>query len=240
MRIAVTLAIIARYLNRYIFHPTYIFDVESGVREELLRLAVVHSKKESFIRALLLSLFPDEQEELATERINSFREQVMWHVEELLAAPIAATFASELEEFARSAYETWATVRAATERYEPTFKPEEIEGFEWETFQFDMAIPDENTERTAIHGGRDDELLVIFPQLYTVWNNQQPNLIADGTVLRRSQSLVAAQEVEGQKSNPTFGTTALKRQTTRKMSSALAPPISSDENSNFEDRSFLE
>ncbi|KAF2103310.1 hypothetical protein NA57DRAFT_72286 [Rhizodiscina lignyota] len=237
MRIAVILAIIARLLDKHIFYLTHELEEHSGIRTTLLQIAVDHSAKESFVRSVLLSLSP-EDEEATTERINTFREQVMAYVEELLGTSAAATFNSELEKIARSAYETWDAVRTTTERYEPTFDAD-IEQFEWNTLDLDAAVPNENTRRAAISGGRDDELLIVLPQFYVVKNNKPPQLIADGTVLRRSQSLAAAQEENRQKSNPAFAKTASKGQSARRMSRVNTLPISPELNGNQDVEPFL-
>lgn len=224
MRIAVILAILARSLDIHIFHPTYAFGEDSEVREVLCHLAVRESKKESFCRGLLLSLFPDEQESAANERIDSVTEHVMRHVHGLLLNPEGEEFEAGLSRLARSAYETWATIRAIKERYEPSFDGAPVEGFEWDTLLFDGDIVGSTDEKTAIHGGRDDAILIVLPRLYVIEKNQPPQLIADGTVLRRSQSLAAAQELEEEQMAPqanlTFGQTSSNRPKPRRRRNA--------------------
>jgi hypothetical protein len=92
-------------------------------------------------------------------------------------------------------------------RYEPTFNVTQVEGFEWNTLVFDADLGTVD-QRTAIQGSRDDEILVVLPRLYIIEKNQEPHLVKDGVVLRRSQSLAAAQELEAQllhQGSPTFG-----------------------------------
>lgn len=220
MRIAVILAILARALDTHIFHPTYMFGEEGGVREVLCHLAVCDSKKESFCRGLLLSLFPDKQDEAADERIDNTTEYVMRHVQGLLPSAKNEEFETRLSQLARSACETWATIRATKERYEPSLDATQVEGFAWDTLLFDADIMGSIDQRPAIQGSRDDEILFILPRLYVIEKNQTPRLIADGTVLRRSQSLAAAQELEGHQAvsqaNPTFGRTASNRPKSRR------------------------
>lgn len=73
------------------------------------------------------------------------------------------------------------------------------------TALFDANTAGEIRQRIAIQGGRDDELLVVFPRLYVVEKNHVPEPVNAGTVLRRSQTLAAAQELEEQPVSPTFG-----------------------------------
>jgi hypothetical protein len=210
MRVAVILAILARSLNFHIFHPTYVFGEESGVRETLCRLAVYDSKKESFCRSLLLSVFQGEQDGAANERIESATEYVMRHVHGLLPRENEVQFQNGLNQLARSAYKTWAKIRATVERYEPSFDVTKVEGFEWDTLVFGAHLGTVD-QKTAIQGSRDDEILVVLPRLYIIEKNQEPRLIKDGVVLRRSQSLAAAQELEAQMLHQ--GSPTLRRRT---------------------------
>lgn len=241
MRIAVILAILARSLDTYIFHPTYAFGEESGVREVLCYLAVCDSKKESFCRGLLLSLFPDEQDKKADERIDNATEYVMRHVQGLLPSPENEEFEAGLRQLARSAYETWTKIRTTKERYEPSFDVTQAEGSEWDTLVFDADVVDSMDQRTAIQGGRDDEILFILPRLYMIEKNQEPRLIADGTVLRRSQSLAAVQEAEGHQMAPqanlTFRRTASNRTKSRRTGNLSG---SWNGNRSLENQHFLE
>jgi len=207
MRIAVILAILARSLDRYFFHPTYICEEDCKVRSVLLRQAVHNSKKESFCRALLLSMFPEEQETTRGQRMESVIDDVMWAVKELLTPAKVESFQSELKAFVEDAGNTWKTMQHIRERFEPSFDLVRVEGYEWQTLLFDTNA----TGEPAIQGGRDDELLVVFPRLYIVEKNHEPEPLSTGTVLRRSQSLEAAQELEKQPLSPTFGRAMLTR-----------------------------
>lgn len=68
MRIVALLVILARWINDLIFQPIYILDDEDDeVRLLLIHMAVENSKKESFFRALLLSIDPEEHEKKGFE-----------------------------------------------------------------------------------------------------------------------------------------------------------------------------
>lgn len=209
MRIAVILAILARSLDIHIFDSTYALGEESGIREGLCQLAVQNSNKESFCRALFLSLFPDKHEEALERRINNVKRDVMGHLKGMLPSPKDGEFEAALDRLVQSTYEVWATIRVAQERYEPNFNAATEEGFECDTLFFGDDFVDSNDQRTAIQGGTDDNILCVFPRLYVIENDQVPRLIADGTVLRHSQVLAAAQEAQEQQmvlqNSPTFG-----------------------------------
>src|SRR5258708_4230115 len=61
MRFAVFLAILARELDEHIFQPSYLSTEDNSIREVLVGLAMTEPKRESFCRALLLSLDPEGQ-----------------------------------------------------------------------------------------------------------------------------------------------------------------------------------
>jgi len=97
MRIAVILAILARTTDVFIFKPTYLLEEDSGFRELLFHQAVIHSKKESFCRALLLGIFPDQQAKTATDRVSIVVHEVIRIVQDLLTVTKAEAFRSDLE-----------------------------------------------------------------------------------------------------------------------------------------------
>jgi len=237
MRIAVILAILTRSIDRHVFNSTYLLKEESGVREVLLRQAVHNSKKESFCRALLLSMFPDEQKEAAGQRMKQVIQDIMWNVEELLPSATTKTFQSDLEWFIWRACNTWVIMQHIRKRFEPSFELVRLKDFEWQTLLFDANVAGEMEQRTTMQGGRDDELLVVFPRLYIVEKDHEPDPVTPGTVLRRSQSLAAAQELEKQPLSPTFGRATSTRSRPQKPRNLS---ISVHGNNSSEAQAFLE
>ena len=92
MRIATILAILARSIDNHIFQPTYLLEEDSGIRELLLREAVSCSKRESFCRALLGKMLPDEQADAARERAKRVAADVMLEVQDLLPPDDAESY----------------------------------------------------------------------------------------------------------------------------------------------------
>jgi hypothetical protein len=222
MRIAAILAILARSINNHIFQPTYILEEDSDIRELLLRQAVVCSRRESFCRALLLKMFPDEQADSAKERVKRVAADVIKEVQDLLPPDNAERFKSELEQIAKSARDIWWGIQRTSERFEYSFELVH-QDIDWEPLSFANGeqIPPSDG------GSRDEELLVVFPRLYVV-EDDEPEAITPGIVLRRSQLAVAARELEKDRvSNSTFGKPPLARskpQRVRKLSTATAGP----------------
>ncbi|KAF2806474.1 uncharacterized protein BDZ99DRAFT_466046 [Mytilinidion resinicola] len=74
MRIATALGNLARLVNKHIFQPVYLLDGSNSsdrIRTVLNRQAVIETKKETFARGILMSMFPEEQEGEARHRIYS-------------------------------------------------------------------------------------------------------------------------------------------------------------------------
>jgi hypothetical protein len=195
MRIAVILAILVQYLDNDIFQPSYILGEFNDVHDIMCSLAAKDSEKESFCRGLILSINPDKEKSVGQKRIENVTRNMMQHLDGFLPSPKHAEFEAELSQLVHSSYDTWAGIRTARERYEPVYT-KEMEGFDLNTLSFGDAIGPVD-QNMAIQGVKDDDILHIFPRLYVIENNQK-RVIVEGTVLRRSQSLAAAQEVDGQ------------------------------------------
>jgi len=223
MRIAAILAILARSIDKLIFQPTYLLEEDSGIRELLLREAISCSKRESFCRALLGKMLPDEQADAAKERAKRVAAHVMLEVQELLPPDDAEKFKSGLERVAQYASDVWQDIQRAKERFEYNFELVSYQDIDWQPLSLEE---DANGEQapTSDEGGKDLELLVVFPRLYIV-EDDEPDPITPGIVLMRSQSLAAARELEkGRTSNSTFGkppSARSKPQRTRRLSTAM-------------------
>jgi hypothetical protein len=205
MRIAILLAYLARSVDKHIFHPTYLFGEGSEAREVLLRQAISNSEQESFIRAVLSSILPKEQDELAELRTGYVIDDVMWIMEDLLPADKAEAFETHLERFVLHAHRVGEVIRTERKRVEPNFDPVSSKDFEWRSFQFDSQASDKAGQKPSVQSVRDDELLVVFPRLYVVENNQDPRPLNTGTVLRNSQALAATEEIVEHPLSPTMG-----------------------------------
>lgn len=96
--------------------------------------------KESFCRALLLSMRPEEQETAAEQRVEQVIEDVMWSAKDLLPTAKVGAFQSELERLVRRACDTWEIIRHIRGRFEPSFELVHLKDLEWQP-PFLMQIP---------------------------------------------------------------------------------------------------
>ncbi|KAF8857474.1 hypothetical protein BDZ45DRAFT_803256 [Acephala macrosclerotiorum] len=197
MRIAAMLAIISRCIDQHIFHPTYnLGEGEGGgdgIRPLLVDLAAANSKKESHLRALLLSIEPEKQAGNASKRVEQVVTEVASYTQDVLSAVQCKKFKSGLEKVVQQALEAWQIVQCTREKFEPLFA---LDGdFEWQLLSFEEGGTVNGEQNTArvVEGG--EELLVIFPRICLIEDGQWA-LITDGVALTKSQSLVAAKEVE--------------------------------------------
>ncbi|RDL40630.1 uncharacterized protein BP5553_00609 [Venustampulla echinocandica] len=220
MRIAAMLAILARNIDQYVFQPTYLSDELDGTRKLLVRLAMADSKKESFCRSVLMSMAPKDQERNASKSLDDVVQVVSSCVRHLLADAQYERFRSDLKQVVRRAFQAWELIRHATEKLEPLFVLRHFEDIEWQTLRF--AGP--GTSSTDQTSAADDEaLLVIFPRIYVI-EDDEPDPITPGVVLRKSQAAAAAEEIE--KADPPSPTSGRPGARSRGVRSARRQSIS--------------
>ena len=234
-------------MDKLIFQPTYILEDGRLLRQLLLRLAVVHSKKESFCRALLLAMFPDEQAQAAKDIVVRVASEMMSFVRDLLPTESSERFQSELEDITKKASDIWLDVQRTKERFEPNFELVQDQDPEWQSICFEedvgsMAGGVEQGPTRNAESERGEVLLVVFPRLYVV-EDDEPEPVASGVVLRRSQAAAAALELEKDRgSNPTFGrvrSTRSRQSRTRNQSISISGARNGARNGVVETRNFL-
>jgi hypothetical protein len=205
MRIAATLAILARCIDQHIFQPTYLLDGEDEIRRLLVRLAVADSKKESFCRAVLLSMFPEIEAKNAAKAIERVVREVSWSIRNLISDAQYDRFKLALEDVVRQAHYAWQLVQRTREKFEPFFEPRHYDDIEWQPLKLDDRSAVAGKEKMVRASERDDILLVIFPRIYVVADSE-PDPVTQGVVLMKSQSAAAAEELERKHpSSPTAG-----------------------------------
>jgi hypothetical protein len=205
MRIAAMLAILARCIDLHIFQPTYLLDEEDEIRRLLVRLAVANSKKESFFRAVLLSIFPEGQTRNAAKAIERVVREVSWSVRRFISEAQYDRFKLGLEDVVHQAHDAWQLVQCTREKFEAFFELNHYDEIEWQPLRFDNRSAVAGKENTTRASERDDVLLVIFPRIYIVADNE-PDPVTQGVVLMKSQSAAAAEEIERKHpSSPTVG-----------------------------------
>ena len=187
-----------------IFQPNYIIEAESGVREDLLREAMKDSRSESFRRAFLLSVSPDEQTRILDKRVTSVFNSIMWLVKGIIEADQLTALESDLQGFIKLACTVWQAIQRLQERFEPNMDYTVDDAFDWCTLQLeDYEHPDKKGVAAA-SSTSDEAVLVVFPRLYIV-KDAEPKPLTSGIVLMKSQTLAAAQELRSEApKSPTF------------------------------------
>lgn len=205
MRIAVVATILAESIDAHIFHPTYLFGDGNEARNTLSSQAMSSSKHESFCRGVLLAILPDENEEAATERVEQVVVEVMKYIKDLLPKDSIEGFISDLERLVRHAHEVWKETRMTRKFFEPVFDSNHFNNIECLSLDFGSLETSETGQERTSQGAGDEELLVVFPHLYLVESDQIAEPVTFGRVLRKSQSLAAAQELKEQLQSPIVG-----------------------------------
>jgi hypothetical protein len=231
MRCAVILAILAREINKQIFEPTYLFSNENETRDVLDDLAMTDHKKESFFRAVLLSIDPETQARHLEERKEAVVRTMRSYLESLLHPTQLQNVQESLVNIVQRAANTWKRFQYNIEKYEPDFEP-----LLW---NYHESIPFVDVDETGISdghlpgGARDENVLIIFPRICHVKDGSRtPCNYA--VALRRSHCVVAEQECRRMEpSSPTSARGASDRQRARGMSISL-------QTSNGGSRSFLD
>ncbi|KKA21590.1 hypothetical protein T310_4377 [Rasamsonia emersonii CBS 393.64] len=223
MRIAVISAILAREIDKHIFQPSYILPEDSGIRELLADLAMKNSKKESFCRALLLSIDPDTQAKNLEKRMKQVVTNVGSYLDGLLSETQYTAFCRSLEEVVKDAADLWKTIQHSRAKYEPDFDPLEWGDTELDPFPYAEASTASDQDMNG-GGNNDENLLFVFPRLCQVQNNER-NPCNFATSLRRWQCLAAERELKKREpSSPTIGRVASGRRRSRGMSLSLNSP----------------
>ncbi|KAH8592633.1 hypothetical protein B0O99DRAFT_597074 [Bisporella sp. PMI_857] len=198
MRVAALLAILARSISQHIFQPTYLLEDNEDrdeIRSLLVNLAVTNSKKESFCRALLLSIFPEDQAKNSAKAVEQVVREVAWCVRNLVFDAQFEKFRSDVEGVVRKALDVWHLVQNTREKFEPYFELNHYLDFEWHTLRFDNSRVSAGNENTANASKDDEALLMIFPRIYVIADGE-PDPVTPGVVLMKSQSIPAAEEME--------------------------------------------
>lgn len=198
MRLAVFMAILARELCENIFQPCYIFPTEIDSRDMLVKLARKDPEKESFSRAVLLAISPEEQNALLEERKKTFLHSVGSYWFDLLPSPQYEELRHGLQLVVDRACETWGFIQYSRNRYIPDLEVLDWGDGEWEPFPFGNNSSGTSQEQ-SIESDSDELVLAIFPRLCRV-GSEGYKLVNYGTALTKSQCSDA--ERESKKKDP--------------------------------------
>ena len=206
MRVAAILAVLARSVDRNIFQPTYHLDFDSGLRELFVQQATKNSRRELWCRALLLSMFPQYQEAVATQRCAAVVHEVMSVVQGLLPGEQIDRFRIRLNQFTESAIDIWKRIQRVKEKLESDFDVTVYKEMRWQTLKLDGGTAS-NSEGAEVSNIEDisEVRLVVFPRLY-VLDDTKTVPVTTGVVLKKSHCERAQREMdETQPGSPVIG-----------------------------------
>lgn len=208
MRLAVTLAILAREIDKNIFQPNYLFS-DTELRTVLCNLAAVDGEKESFCRSMLLSIDHSIQQTSIQSRIQTVVRNVSnYLLFDMLSEAQFSEFRQSIENVAKKAIDIWRPIQHASKKYEPDFEPLKWDDDDWSQFQFPGENDNQNEVVDSHQGGN---LLTIFPRISWVNNDKRyPQTFAIQLMGSQKQCLAAEQERFRQTPSPKINRTASK------------------------------
>ncbi|KAL4993358.1 hypothetical protein BDV10DRAFT_190075 [Aspergillus recurvatus] len=231
MRLAVILGILSREIDRYIFQPNYLISEEARLRDILSQLALTDGAKESFCRAVLLSIDQGTQQESLNSRVQSLVRKVSFCMCDLLSEAQYNEFRQHIENVVSRAISVWLPIQRAAKRYEPDFDPLHWDDGEWRPFK----LPGQETSLSKQDDGiSSNNLLTIFPRISCVHDHGRDPLTYV-IQFRKSHQLYidAEREITRQPTSPT----ASRRPSTGTRKQSLAADTSRPRGNNG---SFLE
>lgn len=203
MRTTVILAILARLIDKHIFHPTFLLETDSGLREILVRQAVLHRSRESFTRSLLLNMFPEEQQSRSERMVSVVLQEMAPYVRNLLPLDEINMFQEKLRPLICAGRDVWMSIQRLRERLEPSFELIQFEDFDWKKIALKgVSTEQPSRNRTPKAGPKDDEaVLMIFPR-FCIVEDEDPYPLSRGIVITKSQIDEATQEIQKVPSTP--------------------------------------
>lgn len=173
MRLVITLAIISREIDKHIFQPNYLDLDDNRLRSLLTELATTDGDKESFCRAMLLSVDETAQIESSQSRISRISRNVTHNLFGSLPGSEQDVIRQTISKIAERAIKVWIPLQHANLKYEPDFEPLDWNDPEWTFFVF----PGEKAGNAETETGPPiDNPLTIFPRLSRVVENQRYHL----------------------------------------------------------------
>ncbi|KAH8880191.1 hypothetical protein GQ53DRAFT_833485 [Thozetella sp. PMI_491] len=116
MRTAAVLAVIAVVLAEHIFLPIYLLEESDELFSLMSDLAYDDPSRESYLRAVLLSLLPDKQTQLGRKRIKNAVRDVLACVAPLLVDEKQDMFRTAIENLCEQACEQWMHLQQIPEK----------------------------------------------------------------------------------------------------------------------------
>lgn len=219
MRLAFTLAILAREIDKHILLPTYTTQPDDQFRKVLTNQAALDSEKESFCRSILLSMDPETQMRTCFVGTQNVVIAVSAYLDELLSEDQRLTFHKALNKVAQRAVDVWKPIQRMKRRYEPDFGPPTTHDAhdECEAFVFPGLM--DTTKGTSTKLKNQKEVaLAVFPRLSVIEDGMSTAYTAL-IQLKSSQDqwIAAKNEMESEPPSPTIGRTFDRRKASAKL-----------------------
>ncbi len=169
MRISAVLAILSRAMHKHLFRPVYLLDDDDENLVKFLRLLEDEDPtREAHLRATLMSIMPERQEEQGARRVKMVVREVSWLVQHLLGALQFEAFCSGLETACRLACTQWMQIQMAHMKIEPYFGPP-YDDFDWQVLELpEFAEAAERDAGAPLHMTDDSSSIVADDRLETV------------------------------------------------------------------------
>jgi hypothetical protein len=227
-----------RLINSELFQPNYIVPVESGIRSYLSREAIRDSRIESFRRAFLLSVFPEQQTRTLEERAANVIDNIMWLVKGVIGVHQATALQSDLQTIVNLACTDWHAVQRLQDKFEPNMDYTGDDIFDWGTLEFETFTGSNSDAVSAAGSTLDEAVLVVFPRMYIV-KDTEPKPVTSGIVLMKSQTEAASQQFRSEApKSPAFGRgpSILSRDGRRRDSMIMNDPMANRNATSFLDQ----
>ena len=169
MRISAVLAILSRAMHKHLFRPVYLLDDDDENLVKFLRLLEDEDPtREAHLRATLMSIMPERQEEQGARRVKMVVREVSWLVQHLLGALQFEAFCSGLETACKLACTQWMQIQMAHMKIEPYFGPP-YDDFDWQVLELpEFAEAAERDAGAPLHMRDDASSVIAYDRLETV------------------------------------------------------------------------
>ncbi len=212
MRVAAVLAILGSALAEHVFQPTYLLKSGMELWEVMAELAIDDPARESYLRSVLLDVFPGNQKTIATQFAGEAADEVFNCVKNLLLTPQnREAFQSALSTFCKLASEEWIPLQFLQEKIEPNFDtPADADAESWR-FPLQSATNgtkprqrQNDTSSSSVRGASDRGARaettqvagIVWPAFVSIWGQEDPILLRPGYVIVEDDMFKTAKDAE--------------------------------------------
>ena len=198
MRVAVIIGSIAKLADKFLFQPNYLLEEGSEVRKVLLKEATINAKKELYIRGILLSMGPEDQEQYSAENVGFIVEDLLGllNVQVLLTPDNHSAFGGALIDLMSRLQKQWSIIQHGKQKLEPSFEPNPTTTeLPWYVLDLKAVIEDGNRPSAPLTATDAQDGTVVIPRVYHIKPGASPNPITHGWVLSKAYMNAAAEEI---------------------------------------------